>query len=125
MDIKEIEKTAEKVMKAQGEHRAQIMFMQPNSDKMAIMLVPMGDDKEKEISRFLLKNVIFSQNIQKYWFISEIWCSQDINSERPSKDPKKKEALMIQEYSKDGKNYSIIKFFDRIRNTIKWGERMI
>jgi len=110
-EFDKMEKFAIKQLMKDNSHVTMALLVQKNN----VVVTPLifENDKQKIIIMKLLKMRIIEQEIKQYYFITETWISQDINANRPSEDPKKKEALLIALYKNDGSSEQSIQFFHK------------
>lgn len=96
--FKKLEKTAQEVLKKTGKHTPQIMYKY--NGEMVVALLCFDGDEAKDKMLEVLRNLISEKRVEHYFVIMETWVGENMNV-RPSKDSKRKEALMITEYKKD------------------------
>jgi len=104
---KHILDTAKKQLKESGSHRPVILMVEGEKGKQGIvpLLLDMHSGIAKEHSRKLAKKIILNKKIKRYFFISETWISEmklgDKLYREPRRDLHRKEALIVQEYTKE------------------------
>ena len=120
-----IEKQAKIIMERDGNHQPLAIL----AGKDSIFMYPMmlGDYKDKQAMRDILRDFVQKMNIREYWMIIESWVSSNVYVDRPKDDINRKEALTISWFSADecigGKLISNL--FEKKNKKIVWKERIV
>lgn len=120
MEIKEVEQMAKDVLIKIKKHPQQMIIEKPDGKVDMVLLSFDNKDKDKMLDE--LRETIANSNIQKYFFITEAWKSEDIHS-CPSKADDKEEILVISEFRRDMKNKVVFLDFKRVKGEIVFTDR--
>jgi hypothetical protein len=120
MKIEEVERIARDIMETKGSHSPQIILDTGNGYEIAVLLFEDNEQKEKMCDS--MRGMINTRNISRYFFITEGWVGKNLNV-MPSKDPEKRECLIVMEFRKDLKNKTVFNMFTHDGKKIVWGER--
>jgi hypothetical protein len=120
VQIEDIEKQAKLCLEETGEHKPQLMI--ENGKVVEIMLLIFETNEEKDVMYKAMRKHIDTIQCSRYFVIMEGWAGNSSNIP-PSKQPNKKEVLIISEFQRNMKNKIIINYFTRDGKKINWGER--
>ncbi len=124
MNIKKIEEIAVDVMEKNKRHTPQIMLIDKKTKNITCMLIYFDNEDEKDNNLKVIREKIHKDKIEQYFVVVESWIGQNPYIQ-PSKDPNKKEALIIMEYNKNNptQSNSIFRTFEKNDNEIVWIDR--
>ena len=120
-----VEKQAKMVMEREGEHQPFAIL----SNESNIYFYPMtfSGNREKQITKKMLREFVQEKKIERYWIIMESWLSCNLHVGKASRDINRKEVLCISEFSIgeniNGKMVTIL--FERDGEKIIWKERVV
>ena len=124
ISIEWVIKQAKLILEETGKHLPQVIA-QTNVDgkkELAIIAIPFGTQKEKEMALNGLRAFVKNMNVERYWAVFEAWMAKIEKGEklfRPaSRDVDREEVLIISEFSKDMTQKCIIVPFKREDNKI-------
>lgn len=121
--LKTIEGVAKHVIEITKRHSPQIMF--DSGSKVHIGILQYDSDESKTVVIEEIRKLIKAKNIERYIIIMDAYRGENPNV-RPSKDPNKVSCLVINQFTKDGKQDAMImNTYTKKEDDIIWGERVI
>lgn len=122
-----VEKRAKFLLERDKHHNPLAILLRKNKKgKDDIIFTPLtfDDDDGKREVQLVLREVVQTENIDKYWLIMESWISSNIHVNRPSEDKDRGEALVITEFSRDNpQGRTVFNTFSRKDKKIIWKTR--
>jgi len=98
-DIDEIIKIVKQNLR-KDDNLTPVFFLERREGGKEIIVTPFAEEKEKEITQALVSKMLKTGNYKSYVFAMDGWYSTDLEK-RPSENPNKKEALIVN-YHEDG-----------------------
>jgi hypothetical protein len=126
LTIEKVEEIAKDVLVSTGRHNQQLLVEIPATATTPSSIIPiLLSVSEDEVDRLIvtLKLFVKFMQVERYFFISEVWASQNV-FERPRDSPDKREVLVVCEFRRDNNNRNIMIDFRHEGKEIIFGKRL-